>query len=93
MFIGNLVKLKSTTTRDKKDKQFIENGIKEGWIWIITGMDNEYLDYLIQPLHLGEENYFIELGSRLLVLYDEIEKIEISKEELFEILNEQRCTC
>jgi hypothetical protein len=56
-------------------------------------MDNEDLDFVIQPLHLGDEDYFIQLGGQLLVLDDEIEKIEIGRDELFKILNCQRCNC
>lgn len=93
MFIGDLVKLKSDTKRNNKDREFVKNGIKEGWIWLVTGMDNEGLDFVIQPLHLGEEDYFIQLGGSLLVLYDEIEKVEINRDELFKILNYQRCNC
>ena len=91
MVIGDLVKLKSDTMRNNKDKEFVKNGIKEGWIWLVTGMDNEDLDFVIQPLHLGEEDYFVQIGGQLLVLDDEIEKVEISKDELFKILNYQRC--
>lgn len=91
MFIGNLVKLKEDVIRNNKDKVFVENGIKEGWIWLVTGMDNEDLNYTIQPLHLGDEDYFIQLGGQLLVFDDEIEKVEIGRDELFKILNYQRC--
>lgn len=93
MFIGNLVKLKEDVIRNNKDKEFVKNGIKEGWIWLVTGMDNEDLDFIIQPLHLGDEDYFIQLGGQLLVFDEEIEKVEINKNELFKILNCQRCNC
>ena len=92
MFIGDLVKLKSNTTRNNKDKEFVENGIKEGWIWLVTGMDNEDLDYIIQPLYLDTEcSSTTQLGSELLVLYDEIEKVEVNREALFRLLNNQSC--
>lgn len=94
MFIGNLVKLKNDTKRNgTPNKEFVENAIKEDWIWLITGMDNEDLDYVIQPLYLEDETYFIELGARLMVLYDEIEVVEIDEANLFKILNGQRCNC
>lgn len=92
MFIGNLVKLKEDVVRNNKDKEFVENGIKEGWIWLITAMDDEDLDFVIQPLYLdGENTSATQLGKDLLVLYDEIEKIEITREELFRILRNQSC--
>lgn len=94
MFIGDLVKLKSDTTRNNKDKEFVKNGIKEGWVWLIIGMDDEDLDYIIQPLHLDTEcSNMTQLGGELLVLYDEIEKVEISRKELFRLLNDQSCNC
>lgn len=93
MFIGDLVKLKSDTVRNGKDKKFVENAKREKWIWLITGMDDEDLDYSIQPLYLEEESYFVGLGAKLLVLYDEIETVQLSRNELFKILNSQRCNC
>lgn len=94
MFIGDLVRLKSNVIRNNKDKEFVESGIKEGWIWLVTGMDNEDLDYIIQPLYLDTEcANTTQLGAELLVLYDEIEKVEINREELFRLLNNQSCNC
>jgi hypothetical protein len=88
MFIGNLVKLKSDVVRNNDKKEFVENAIKEEWLWIITAMDNEELDYIIQPLYLHSEcgGRMTQLGGELLVLYDEIENVELSKDELFKAL-------
>lgn len=91
MFIGDLVKLKDSIKRNGKDQVFIENSIKEDWIWLITGIDNEGLDYIVQPIYLTDEWNITQLGGELLVLCDEIEKIDINRYELFEILSQQQC--
>lgn len=95
MFIGNLVKLKSNIARiNIKDKEFIKNVIKKHWIWLVTGMDDEDLDYAIQPMYLDTESrHMILLGGELLVLHDEIEKVELNRNELFMVLNNQMCNC
>ena len=89
MFIGDLVKLKSNIVRNGQDKEFIENGIKDGWIWLIVSMDDEDLDYIIKSLYICEESNMIQLGGELLVTYDEIEKVELNRQELFKLLNKQ----
>lgn len=87
MFIGDLVKLKEDIVRNNKDKDFVKNGIKEGWIWLVTAIDDEDLDYIIQPLYLHEEGgRMTQIGGELLVLYDEVEKVELDREELFKLL-------
>lgn len=86
MFIGDLIKLKNGVTRNNKDKEFVENAIKENWIWLITSMDNEDLDYVIRPLYLCDDDKMTQLGGDLLVLYEEIEKIDVNREELFKML-------
>jgi hypothetical protein len=92
MFIGNLVKLKDDAKRNDKYKEFVENAINENWIFLITNMDDEDLDYIIQPLYLDEEcSKMIQLGAELLVLYDEIEKVEMNRKELFKFLHKLAC--
>lgn len=88
-FIGDVVKLKSNVTKQNiSEQQFINTAIKEKWLWLITGMDNEDLDYIIQPMYLDlDSNHLIELGSTLLVLNDEIETVKINREDLFIYLN------
>lgn len=93
MFIGDLVKLKDNLVKNGENKEFAEDGIKEEWIWLVTGMDNEDLDYVIQPLYLDGEDYFIDLGGTLMILYGEVEVIKLNRKELFAILKKQRCTC
>lgn len=90
MFIGDIVKLKTDITRNNNDKTFVQNGIKEGWLWLITGIDDEGLDYTIQPLYLdGEYANTTQLGAELLVFDDEIEKVEINRDDLFNLLRSQ----
>jgi hypothetical protein len=90
MFIGDIVKLRPDVIRYGKAKDFVQNGIKEGWLWLITSIDDEDLDYTIQPLYLDSDNQnMTQLGAELLVLCDEIEKVELSREKLFEILRSQ----
>ena len=89
MFIGDLVKLKPDVIRVEsyETMKFIENAKKEDWIWLVTGIDDEDLDYIIRPIYLYSEcSNITQLGAELLVLHDEIEKIEMSREELFEKL-------
>lgn len=89
MFIGSLVKLKTDVSRvgSKEEMDFIENAKKENWVWLVTGIDDEDLDYIIRPIYLYSEcSNMTQLGAELLVLHDEIEKIEMSREELFEKL-------
>jgi hypothetical protein len=91
-----LVKLKSDTTRGSdRDKPFVQNGIKESWIWLITSIDEENLDYTIQPLYLDSEcgGNMTQLGGELQVLYDEIETVELDRDGLFDILKRQECNC
>ena len=90
MFIGNLVKLKEELIRtDNKDVEFSRMAIEEGWIWLVTGMDDEDLDYTIKPLYLDDESNITQLGGELLVLHDEIEAVNFTREELFMELRRQ----
>lgn len=92
MFIGDIVKLKPNLIRSKEeDVKFIENAYKEKWLWLVTGIDDEDLDYIIQPMYLEDESKIIQLGANLMVLYDEIETVKITRKELFKKLNEIRC--
>lgn len=88
MFIGNLVKLKKDYT-NKNHENFVTNAKKEGWIFLVTNIDDEDLDYVIRPIYLDEGNMTC-LGKELLVLSDDIEKVELNREELFDILRKQR---
>lgn len=94
MFIGDLVKLSGDITRDnKEDTDFINNAIKEGWIWLVTSMDNEDVNYEIRPLYLEPDvPQIIQLGKELLILSDEVEIIRMSRKELFSILQQQVIT-
>lgn len=86
MFLGDLVKLKQDTVRtsSKTTSNFVENAKKEDWIWLVTSIDDEDLDYIIRPIYLYSEcSNMTQLGEELMVLHDEIEKVEISREELF----------
>lgn len=92
MFIGNLVKLKDDTIRNEEYNHFVKNAIEKGFIFLITSMDNEDLDYIIQLLYLDDKcDNMIQLGGELLVTYDEIEVVEIEKETLFKHLNKIAC--
>lgn len=95
MFIGDLVKLKSNVIRTDDRKVFVENGVKEDWIWLITSVDNEDLDCVIQPIYLDLEccGNMTQLGGELQILYDEIETVNVDKDELFDILKRQECNC
>ena len=90
MFIGNLVKLKEEFIRTSSDDmEFGRMAVEEGWIWLVTGMDDEDLDYIIQPIYLEESNFTTQLGGELLVLHDEIEAVNFTREELFMELRRQ----
>ena len=84
MFIGDLVKLKPDVIRVEsyKTMKFIENAKKEDWIWLVTGIDDEDLDYIIRPIYLYSECSNITQLSGVSI-HDEIEKTEMSREELF----------
>ena len=48
---------------------------KEDWIWLVTGIDDEDLDYIIRPIYLYSEcSNMTQLGAELLVLHDEVEE-------------------
>jgi len=90
MFIGNIVKLKPNLKRNnEKEQKFIENAYKEKWIWLIVSMDDEDIDYLIKPMYL--EGNMIELGAGLLVMSDEIQRVKMSREQIFNKLRNIRC--
>lgn len=90
-FIGDIVKLNPSIERSNQMTQhWINTALKENWLWLIVGMNEEELDYVIKPMYLDSEGTdLIELGGDLLVLYDEIVKVDISNtEELFLKLKE-----
>ena len=91
MFIGSLVKLKSNIQRYGNVQDFVETAIKEDWIWLITGIDDEDIDYIIQPVYLDDDYNITQLGKELMVLNDEIEEVNLYREELFNILRKQKC--
>lgn len=90
MFLGDLVKLKQDTVRtsSKTKADFVENAKRDDWIWLVTSIDDEDLDYIIRPIYLYSEcSNMTQLGEELMVLHDEIKKVEISREELFNKLS------
>lgn len=95
LFIGSLVKLKDgIEVSNSRTQEFINNSIKEDWIWLVTSIDDEGIDCVIQPLCLDEEcSHMTCLGGDLTVLYDEIEVIDIDRENLFNKLRGQYCNC
>lgn len=90
MFIGNVVRLNQNVKRNnEKDMRLIEHAYRENWLWLVVSMDDEDLDYIIKPMYL--EGNMIELGVGLLVLSDEIKKVKMSREQIFNRLNSIRC--
>jgi hypothetical protein len=92
MFIGNLVKLKSDVQRrnDEYLSAFVKSAIEQDWIWLIAGMDDENLDYIINPLYIEEESNLIQMGMYLMVTEDELEIVDINRKDLFTKLNRLR---
>ncbi len=95
MFLGDIVKLKKDARHPniENDNDFMIKAIEQDWIWLIVGCDEEGIDYSIRPLgYVEESGSWVELGSSLLVLHDELEMYDYkSKDELFLLLNRQRC--
>lgn len=93
MFLGDIVKVKENTTRPNniKDNEWLKMAKEEEWLWLIVSMDSEDLDYVIRPIYVEPESNSTELGEYISVLYDEIEKVEISRKELFKKYNELNC--
>lgn len=52
-------------------------------------MDEEELNFTIKPIYLEPEDHIMELGASLLILNDEIEKLDIDTKELFSRLYNQ----